>query len=277
MGAVYGLVAMGLTIVWASTGVINLAQGDFVMLGGYMAFTFIVALSQSFFVALMAILVFMAILGGVFNKLVVARCAKPEVSIGAVIIATLGVSYFLRGAVPLIWGTPPLRVPSPLGGSLVSILGHKVAAQYLLVIGVGIISALIVALFFQKTLTGLTLRATAMDRETASLMGINTEKTTMLATMTSVPLAAVAGFVITPLFFANIYLGLNILFKAWVAALIGGIGNHLWVFIGALLVGLLEIFVATYIYPGWADIIVFLILLTTFIIRPTGLIASRSG
>jgi branched-chain amino acid transport system permease protein len=247
------------------------------MLGGYLAFTFLVALSQSFIVSLAAILVVMAILGGVFNRLVVARCAKPDVSIGAIIIATLGVSYFLRGLVPLIWGTPPLRVPSPLGTSVISLLGHKVTSQYLLVIGVGVVCALALALIFQKTLTGLTLRATAMDRETASLMGINTGRTTLMATMASVPLAAIAGFIVTPLLFANIYLGLNILFKAWVAALIGGIGNHLWVFIGALLVGLLEIFIATYIYPGYADIVVFLVLLMTFIVRPTGLFASRSG
>ncbi len=271
IGAIYGLVAIGLSILWSSTDVINLAQGDFVMLGGYLAFTLMVTLSQNFIVALLVMVLLMVLGGSIFFKLVISRCARPDMTLGAIIIATLGISYFLRGSVPLVWGTTPLRVPSPLENASVALLGQRIPAQYLLMIGVGVLIAGVLHLVFKKTLIGLALRATAEDREMAGAMGINTMMTSLAATAACVALASIAGFIIAPMLFANIYMGLNIMFKAYVAAMLGGIGNHLMVFLGALIVGVIEILVASYVYPGYADITIFFILLVVILTRPRGL------
>lgn len=277
VGLIYGLVAVGLSILWTSTDVVNFSHGEFAMLGGFLGYSLLVGLLQPFYVALPTIIACMIFLGLVLYRSVLRPLTKPGMPLGNAILATLGVGIFIRGSVPLIWGTVPLRVPSPFGDAVFTFLGVNIMAHYLGIFAVG--GACTVALWFvfEKTMFGLTLKATALSRETARLMGINAGIVVLLSTVFSICLAGISGFIITPITVADIHMGIGIMFKAFAGGIIGGFSNHVSVFLGALLIGVLEVFTTGYISSGYRDVLVFTVLFLILIVRPTGLFVRRSA
>lgn len=283
VGAVYSLVALGYTMVYGVMRLINFAHGDFFMLGSYLGYTMLVTvLAQSslpLWVKLcLATLIAMGAISllGVLVERMAYRPLRKSSRLTAVVSA-LGVSIFLQNAAMLIWGAryqayPPWSVPEAnwmLGGVHVSLM-------QLLIMGISLVLMVGLYMFVQRTTVGAAIRATAIDHDTARLMGIDVDQIIRIIFVIGPGLGAIAG-VLLGLYYRQIHftVGWSYGLKAFTAAILGGIGNIPGAMVGGMLLGILEMLGAGYISAAWKDVFVFLILILLLIFRPTGILGER--
>lgn len=283
VGAVYALVALGYTMVYGVMRLINFAHGDFFMIGSYLGFTLVssalvggaIPLWASLIVAVVLSMAGVAILGVIVER-AAYRPLRRSSRLTAVVSA-LGVSIFLQNAVMLIWGPryrayPTWAVPNvtwQVGGIYINFMQVLILA-----VSFGLMVALY--LFVQRTTVGAAIRATAIDHDTARLMGIDVDQIIRLIFLIGPALGAAAG-VLLGLYYRQIHftVGWTYGLKAFTAAIMGGIGNIPGAMVGGLLLGILEMLGAGYISAAWKDVFVFLILILLLMFRPTGLLGER--
>jgi branched-chain amino acid transport system permease protein len=257
-GCIYVLIALGLITIYNVTGVINLAQGEFVMLGAMLAVVFAqnahLPLGVAFVLAVLAVMV----IGGLVQRFTVhpARHA-PDVTL---IIITIGTAIALRGLALLIWGTNPYALPEFSPGAPFNLWGAVLSRQRVWIMGVAAVVLVVMDLFFEFTLLGKAVRACSINRQTAALVGINTEAMALLAYAISGGLGAIAGIVIAPLTLVSYDMGLTLGLKGFVVAIMGGMVNAPAAVVGGLLLGIMESFVSGTISSGFKDAIAFLVL-----------------
>lgn len=283
VGAVYALIALGYTMVYGVMRLINFAHGDFFMMGSYLGYTMLITIlangSMPLWLILLAATVIATVgvaLLGVFVERVAYRPLRRSSRLAAVVSA-LGVSQFLQNAAMLIWGArfqayPPWASPETTW----RIGGVSVSLMQLLIMGVSL--ALMVGLYLlvQRTTAGMAIRATAIDHDTARLMGINVDSVITLIFIIGPALGGIAG-VLLGLYYRQIHftVGWSYGLKAFTAAILGGIGNIPGAMVGGLLLGILEMLGAGYISAAWKDVMVFGILILLLIFRPTGILGER--
>ena len=283
VGAVYALVALGYTMVYGVMRLINFAHGDFFMIGSYLGFTLVSSALVGGATPLWASLIIIVVLsmGGVaVLGVVVERAAYRPLRRSSrltAVVSAIGVSIFLQNAVMLIWGPryrayPPRSVPSiswQIGGIYINFMQVLIlAVSFGLMVGL--------YLFVQRTTVGAAIRATAIDHDTARLMGIDVDQIIRLIFLIGPALGAAAG-VLLGLYYRQIHftVGWTYGLKAFTAAIMGGIGNIPGAMVGGLLLGILEMLGAGYISSAWKDAFVFLILILLLMFRPTGLLGER--
>ncbi len=283
VGAVYSLVALGYTMVYGVMRLINFAHGDFFMLGSYVGYTmFVSVLAKSglplWAMLCAAVLVSVAAIAslGVFVERTAYRPLRKSSRLTAVVSA-IGVSIFLQNAAMLIWGAryqayPPWSVPElnwVLGGVHISLM-------QLLIMGTSLVLMVSLYMFVQRTTVGAAIRATAIDHDTARLMGIDVDQIIRIIFAIGPGLGAIAG-VLLGLYYRQIHftVGWSYGLKAFTAAILGGIGNIPGAMVGGMLLGILEMLGAGYISAAWKDVFVFLILILLLIFRPTGILGER--
>lgn len=273
VGAVYALVALGFTIIYNASDVVNFAQGEFVMLGGMITVFAFGAGVPLPLAALLAILVTAAI-GVALNKLAIepARGA-PVVSL---IIITIGASIFIRGVTQIIFDKQLHRFPAFSGDDPILILGATILPQSLWVIAgaLGVFFALY--LFFTRTLTGKAILATSNNRLAAQLVGINTGWVMTLSFALSAAIGALAGVLVTPITLTSYDVGIALALKGFAAAMLGGMGNPKGALIGGLLLGLLEAMTAGYLSSQYKDAAAFIVILAVLFAMPQGLFGKKS-
>jgi branched-chain amino acid transport system permease protein len=280
-GSFYALIALGYTMVYGIVRLINFAHGDIFMVGAFLGWTVLSALAAMHMpwgiALLLAVLLAMALTGGI--GVVIERFAyqpllsAPRVSI---LITALGVSLALENGVLLIYGPGFETYPH-----LVSTAGFVIGGAQISYVQIGIIFcslALMAALylFVHRTFMGTAMRALAVDRDAARLMGIDVERVIQTTFFVGSALAAVAG-VMEGLYYTeiNFFMGFIVGLRAFTAAVLGGIGNIPGAMAGGLIIGLLEAFSAGYVSSRWTDVIVFAVLIGTLVIKPTGLFGER--
>ncbi|MEN6643281.1 MAG: branched-chain amino acid ABC transporter permease [Armatimonadia bacterium] len=277
VGCVYALVALGFTIIYNATGIINFAQGEFVMLGGLLLSTFFVVAHLPLVLALLIAVLIVAAIGLLMERLTIRPLRNaPLVTL---VIVTVGVSVILRGVAKLIWGADAFSVPAFSGESSLFIAGAAVQMQYLWVVGLAALVVVSVRLFFDRTLIGKAMQACAINPEAARLAGISVERMVQLSFALSAGLSALAGAVISPLTFAAYDSGTILGLKGFSGAIIGGLGNGLGAIFGGILVGLLEnlgVGLAPQGAAGYQDAFAFVILLLVLFLRPSGLLGKRT-
>jgi branched-chain amino acid transport system permease protein len=273
VGAVYALVALGFTIIYNASDVVNFAQGEFVMLGGMMTFVMYTAGVPLPLAALIAI-VATALIGVLMNKLTIepARGA-PVVSL---IIITIGVSIFIRGAAQLVFGKQIHSFPSFSGDEPLRILGATILPQSLWVIAGAIAVFVGLWLFFTRTLTGAAVLATSNNRLAAQLVGINTRFIMTLSFALSAAIGALAGVLVTPITLTSYDVGLALALKGFAAAMLGGMGNPKGALVGGILLGLLEALTAGYLSSQYKDAAAFIVILAVLFFLPQGLFGRKS-
>jgi branched-chain amino acid transport system permease protein len=270
MGAVYALVALGYTLIWNAVGVVNFAQGDLVMLGAFVAVgTLADTLHLPLGLNLVGTLAAMAIFG-VAMAYFVYRPVRNAPQLSA-IVATLGLSMLLQNVVVLIWGPEPLSFHGPLGTSTVNVLGAKIYAQYLLILGTLLVLMAAQELMFRFTPIGRAMRATAQDAEAARLMGIRTNRVVAIIFAYAAMLAGLAGWLLSPLFYVSADMGGKVSLDAFAACILGGFGSIPGALIGGLLLGLVESLGSFYISSAYIDVIAFGILFAMLVVRPEGI------
>ena len=273
VGAVYALVALGFTIIYNASDVVNFAQGEFVMLGGMItAFASMAGLPLAL-AGLLAIAATAAV-GVALNKLAIepARGA-PVVSL---IIITIGASIFIRGVAQLVFDKQLHRFPAFSGDEPIRLLGATILPQSLWVL-VGAFAVFVgLWLFFTRTLTGRAVLATSNNRLAAQLVGINTGWVMTLSFALSAAIGALAGVLVTPITNTSYDVGIALALKGFAAAMLGGMGNPKGALVGGILLGLIEALTAGYLSSQYKDAAAFVVILVVLFAMPQGIFGKSS-
>ena len=273
VGAVYALVALGFTIIYNASDVVNFAQGEFVMLGGMVTWFAHAAGLPLPLAALVAILA-TAALGVAINKLAIepARGA-PVVSL---IIITIGASVFLQGAAQLVFDKQIHSFPAFSGDTPLRIGGATIQPQSLWVIGGALVVFAGLWLFFTRTLLGRAVLATSNNRLAAQLVGINTNFVMTLSFALSAGIGALAGVLATPITLTAYSVGIGFALKGFAGAMLGGMGNPKGALAGGFLIGLIEALTAGYLSSTYKEAAAFVVILLVLFFMPQGLVGRKS-
>lgn len=273
VGAVYALVALGFTIIYNASDVVNFAQGEFVMLGGMITVFAHGAGMPLPLAAVIAILVTAGV-GVALNKLAIepARGA-PVVSL---IIITIGASIFIRGVTQLVFDKQLHRFPAFSGDAPIRILGATILPQSLWVMAGAVAVFIALWLFFTRTLTGKAILATSNNRLAAQLVGVNTNWVMTLSFALSAGIGALAGVLVTPITLVSYDVGIALALKGFAAAMLGGMGNPKGALVGGILLGLFEALTAGYLSSQYKDAAAFIVILAVLFAMPQGLFGKKS-
>lgn len=273
VGATYALAALGFTLIYNASNVINFAQGEFIMLGGMLAVFFLNAGLPLPLALVLAILI-PAVVGVLVEKLAIEPVKGAETV--TLIIITIGAALVIRGLIQVWLGKGTHSLPAFSGNEPIVILGATLLPQSLWVLGV---TALVVAAlwyFFNRTLAGKAMLATSHNRLAAKLVGINTGWVLFMSFALSGALGAVGGILVAPITLTSYDVGIMLGLKGFVAAVVGGLGNGLGAVVGGLLVGILEAMGAGYISSAYKDAIPFVLILLILFFMPRGLFGGKS-
>jgi branched-chain amino acid transport system permease protein len=268
-GAIYALIGLSFAIIFNSTGIINFAQGEFVMLGGVLTIVGITTLKLPILVAVVLAVAGTTVVGLLFERLAI-RPLKNATPL-ALIIITIGASILIRGMVMLLWGKDTQALPAFSGSDPISIGGATLLPQHLWIFGVTLLVIIGSRLFFNHTISGKAMRACSFNRKAASLVGISVGRMVLLSFVISAALGSLAGVIIAPLTMTAYDTGIMLGLKGFCAAIMGGMGSGLGTVLGGLILGTLESLGAGLISSGYKDAIAFLILLLILFLRPQGL------
>ncbi len=273
VGAVYALSALGFTLIYNSSNVINFAQGEFIMLGGMLAVFFTQA-GLPMPVALLLAILIPAVVGILMEKIAIEPVKNAETV--TLIIITIGASLVIRGLVQVWLGKGTHSLPAFSGDAPIQILGAILMPQSLWVLGGTSLAVIAMWYFFNRTLQGKAMLATSYNRLAAELVGINTSWVLFMSFAMAAGLGALGGILVTPITLTSYDVGIMLGLKGFVAAVVGGLGNGLGAVIGGLLVGILEAMGAGYISSAYKDAIPFVLILFILFFMPRGLFGGKS-
>ena len=269
LGGIYALIGLGFVTTYNVTGILNFAQGEFVMLGALITVA-LYSLKIPMILAIIVAVLIVSLIGALIERM--AIYPARHASLVTVIIITIGVSISIRGLALLIWGTDPYSLPAFSSGSPLVLSGASITPQALWVIGTAIAVVISLFIFFERTFLGKAVRACVVNKLAARLMGISPQLMSLLAVALSAALGAIAGIVITPITFATYDMGLMLGLKGFVAAVLGGLTSISGAVLGGFLLGVLEALGSGLISSGYKDAIAFLILVLVLFIKPSGLL-----
>ena len=273
-GSIYALIALGYTMVYGIAKMLNFAHGDVIMVGAYTLSVSASMLGISPYLGVLASIVFCAVLGVVLEK--VAYKPLRNSSPLAVLITAIGVSYFLQSLALLIFGSQQQKVASVIHIPSIYLGSIELTGESIVTLGVTIIIMVSLTLFIKKTKTGRAMLALSEDRGAAQLMGINVNRTISITFAIGSGLAAVAGVLFVSSYgFVGPYTGSLPGIKAFVAAVLGGIGSIPGAMLGGILLGVIESFAQAYISTQLSDAIVFGVLILVLLVRPAGLLGRK--
>jgi branched-chain amino acid transport system permease protein len=284
-GAIYGLIALGYTMVYGIIELINFAHGDVFTLGAFISLALFPifgvtegAAGFAYAIPLIAIALITMLLCGLINVTIERVAYRPlrHAPRLAPLITAIGMSSILEGAMYLWRGPFNLHYPDLLPSNVLTLGGVSIGAKDLIVVGIAAVMAVALTFFINLSKLGKAMRATAQDRDAAQLMGIDINRT-IAATFFIGAVLAAAGGIIWGLYINNVdaFLGFETGLIAFTAAVFGGIGNIPGAALGGLLIGVIAAFNNAYFDSSWTEIIIFGILIATLVFRPTGLLGMR--
>ena len=271
-GAIYALSALGFSIIYNASGVINFAQGEFFMLGGMTAVVFS-ALGLPLPLAIVLAVAVTALVGWLFERLAIEPTGNAEVV--TLIIITIGASIFLQGVVQLLWGKGQHALKPFSGDAPILVGGASLLPQSLWMIGLGVAIVLLLWWFFNRTRLGKAMLATSHNRLAAQLVGINTRHVLAVSFALSAALGAAAGAVSAPITFTSYDIGIMVGLKGFVAATLGGLGSGVGAVVGGFILGLLEATAAGYLSSEYKDAMPFVLIILILFFMPRGLFGGK--
>ncbi|MET4389090.1 branched-chain amino acid transport system permease protein [Bradyrhizobium sp. F1.4.3] len=268
-GSIYALIALGFNVVFKSTGAMNFAQGEWVVMGGMISALLFAATSNiGLACALAVVIVIMA--GIASERLVIWPLRRPNTLL--ITLVSIGLAICTRSLVMLVLGKKPVGYPGFSQVPTLVLGGVAVQTQTLWIVGLTLAFLLAMHLFFERSMLGKALRAAAADRDAAAIVGVRVETTVMLSFAIAAFAGALAGAIITPLTLSSYDQGAMFGFKGFSAAMLGGVGSLPGAVVGGLVLGLLEAFGSFYISSDFKDAIAFTVLLLILFARPSGLL-----
>ena len=271
VGCIYGLIGIGFCVIYNASGIVNFAQGAFVMLGGMLTY-----ILQSFHVPLIlaAVLatILVALIGVVIERIVVRPLWDRKATMFVMILATLAAQIVIERATQLIVGDQPKSLPVFTDLPPLRLFGVAIGFQTLWIFGASLVLIAGLAVFFKKTLVGRAMRACAINREAAALQGINVSRMLALAFALSAALGAIAGILVTPTQFTAFNVGMPFAISGFIAAIVGGFGRPFGAFLGGLTLGLAQSMAVFSLGSGLKNIAALSVLLIFLFLRPSGIL-----
>jgi branched-chain amino acid transport system permease protein len=286
LGSIYALVALGFVLIIRATNVVNFAQGDFAMLGGYLMVLFLVGMPGNpdlhipgftvhvpYWLAIILSAATMAIIGVAFNYGVYYPLRnRPFLP---VLISTLGASIFLQNTALALFNPQPRPLDKLFNFDGITVAGVFLDSQYLVILGFTILAVAFQYFFFEHTLIGKKLQATSQDKDMARLLGIPVTAMIIITFVYSAVLGGLAGILVGPILFVSIGMGSTIALKAFAATIIGGFGDVAGAIVGGIIIGVIESFAAYYISVPYKDAYAFLALFLVLLFRPQGIFGEK--
>jgi len=274
IGCIYALIALGFVLIYKATETVNFAQGDLMMIGGFVGLTAMTVAGLPFWLAFALTIVVMILFGMGTERLVLRPLlGQPAFT---VIMMTIGLGYLARGVVTMIpyWGTETHTLPVPwkdqvfwLGGEGT---GLVVSVEHLVIILATVAMVVLLYLFFRYTRLGIAMQATSQNQLAAFYMGIPVRRVNMLIWGLSAAICGIAGLLLAPITFVHANMGFVGL-KAFPAAVVGGFGSIPGALVGGLIIGIVESLAGFYLPEGVKDIAAYIVVLVMLVIRPNGL------
>ena len=270
-GCVYGLIALGFVLIYKATEMVNFAQGEIMMLGAFVAFTFANLLGWPFWMAVIMTLLVMAAFGALTERLILRpMIGEPPFS---VLMLTIGMGYVLRAGAGAIWGNEPRTLTTPYSGGIVDLGGVIIGYENIVIIVGTAVLCLVLFLFFRYSRVGIAMQATSQNQLAAYYMGIPVKRIYSLVWALSAGIAATAGILVAPVALVDPLMGF-IGIKAFAAAIVGCFGSLPGAILGGIIIGVVEQFAALYLPPGFSETSAYVILLVMLLVRPEGLFAT---
>ena len=272
-GCIYGLVALGFTLLWQAAGTINFAQGEFVMLPAFAMLVFMhagIPLAISF---ALAALVSVIVLGWVFKRGLVDPLFKYGMM--PIVVATIGLAIVLKNMVKAGYSAEPHPFPSLFSDQLFRVSGVTVSMSDIGTLVVALLLVFATQAFLSKTVTGRAMQAVAQNTESATVLGINVPRMIFYTFAINAVLACSAALLVTPTYLAKFDMGDGLGTKAFFAAIIGGFNNSRGALLGGLIVGVSENLAAAYISPSYKDAVALVIFMVVILFKPQGLLGKK--
>jgi branched-chain amino acid transport system permease protein len=271
-GSVYALTALGFTLVFNATQIINFSQGQLVMLGGMTAVA-LNGVGAPLWVCFLGAVAIVTLLTIGFERIAIRPLLRRGVL--AQIIATVGASFVFETAAMLIWGRDAVGLPAFSGEEAIGVAGATLAPQTLWVVGSTIVIVTGLQLFYRKSLFGKAVRACAVDATAARLQGISYNRVVVFSFALTGAISAAVGVMITPISFMSYHSGSLLGLKGFAAATLGGLGNPVGAVVGGFALGIIESLGVGVVSAGYKDAIAFVILLLVLFVRPAGLLGAK--
>ncbi len=269
VGSIYALVALGFSIIYNASDVVNFAQGEFVMIGA-MSAIFLLKDGMPYPAAAFCGVLITVMVGLALDKFAIEPAKNATVV--TTIIITIGASIFLRGAALLIWGKEIYGLPPFTGDKPITIGSATILPQNIWVMVGTAAAVMAVKYFFDKTLMGKAIMACSFNKKAAYLVGINVKQMLLVSYGLSAALGSAAGILVAPITFMTYGSGVMLGLKGFCAAILGGMGSSTGAVAGGLLLGIIETVGAGFISSGYKDAIAFLVILLVLFIRPSGIL-----
>lgn len=271
VGSIYALIALGYTMVYGTIKLINFAHGDVYMMGAFIGYFAVMVLKLNVFLALLVAMVACAILGVVIER-VAYKPLRKSTRVAALITA-IGVSYLLENAMSYFFGAESRPFPSDFGTETFTLFRDvSVNGKQILIFGITVLLMALLQFIVRYTKMGKAMRAVAVDEQAAQLMGIDVDGVISFTFALGSALAGIAG-VLVGVYYNTISttMGITVGLKAFVAAVLGGIGSIPGAMVGGYLIGLLETMVSFFGYSPYRDGVVYFLLFIILIVLPAGL------
>lgn len=271
IGAVYGLIALGYSLIYRASGLMSFLQGDIITVGAYLGISFYRYLGLPILVSFALTFACAFLLGIVLERGVIRIMVKRNVLAIYIVLGTIAISYIIQNTFQMAYGTIALRFPQIFSSKTLTIFGVTNQTEAYACLIVSVLVMLILHFFMKKTTFGIAMRAAAMDTVAAESCGINTSLTVGVTWGVSAALASLAGMLIGPMYGVYVVLGATIGRKGFAGAVMGGFGNMYGAMIGGLILGLVETFAASYWIATYQNLVAFALLLIFLFIKPTGI------
>lgn len=272
LGAIYGLVALGIVLIFKATGVLNFAQGESIMLSTFVAFS-LLKWGVPYWLVVILTLVAGTAFGMLIERLIIRRfVGKPLLVSG---IATLGLFLLFGDVAVWVWGKDPYEFPGLFSQKPIDVAGVAISAADLGIVGVAAVLAGALFAFFRFTRLGIAMQACMENPVAAQLMGIPNRRMYALAWGLSHGIGAVAGLLIAPVTFLHFTMMQHVLHYAFAAAVLGGIFSLPGSLLGGIVIGITANLTGAYVSSAWKEVMPFLVMLAILIVRPHGLLARR--
>jgi branched-chain amino acid transport system permease protein len=274
IGSMYALIGSGIALVYGTMRVLNLAHGEFYMLGGYFVFYLAVTYGVPAYIAIPIAIFATFILGVLIQRLTIHYLMEKEGWMFATIAATLGLSIFLQNAALLMFGEQFQSVPYYVDG-MVEFAGIRLPMQRLLILVVAVVTIGGMTFLLKKTRLGWAIRATSQDRDAAAVVGIPAQRIYLITFGLAGALGAIAASMLAPIYAINPWSGLPILLKGFVVVVLGGLGSFPGAIAGGLLLGVVETIGVQLTSSEWRDVIGFAMMIAVIWWRPWGLFGAK--
>lgn len=276
IGGVYGLIALGYSLIYRASGLMSFAQGDMITFGAYMGLMFYSTLGLPFYVSFFLTFACAFLLGVLLEKGVIRALLNKNVMVIYVVLATIAISYIIQNSMQAFFGTMTLQFPRVFSSGTTTIFGVTAQTEAFACLFISLALMFLLHLFMTKTRFGTAMRGAAMDAIAAEACGINTSLSTGVTWGLSAGIASIAGMMLGPMYGVYTMLGATIGRKGFAGAVVGGYGNMYGAMIGGILLGLAETFVAGYWTGTYKNLIAYAILILFLFIKPTGIFNEKA-